>query len=390
MALEYKKEREIVPQYSLTGDLISYLRCGLQYRYQAGSELPPSRPVQLWFGEFVHGVLEAAYRFWKVSATPFPWPSNPTPRFQQPPSGRLPNDVGCLGDIVEGTLRARGKNPRSDATRNSAYRRVEKAINELGPHLFPLIAAAEQRVIGTRNIPDQTTGAPNHRAKLYELHGIIDVLTDIELSVSATDNIIRTAIKQSCPNLAGHFEVIVDYKGTRRSALDDDYWKQGDWQLQTYAWLRRKQPDSLPVAAGVLLYLNELAPGEDDLRKLKKEVKEQRTDVAPVPGSPDAYKLSTWRSGNVVPDFSPEFRIARCIRVVTIDDASQAKATGEFDATVLHIEERVAAEAASGKIMSNWKPTGDDDTCAACDFRHFCPDPFPHSGTHTPNSPPAP
>src|SRR5687768_17092322 len=153
MPLERKREPEIIPQYSLTGDLLSFLRCALQYRYHSGSELPPSRPVQLWFGEFIHGVMESAYRIWLSGPPPFPWPNNPTPYRSAAPAGRAAHDIGIIGDIVEGTLRARGKNPRSADTRDSAYRRAERAVNELGPHLFPLVAAAEEPVIGTRNVP---------------------------------------------------------------------------------------------------------------------------------------------------------------------------------------------------------------------------------------------
>jgi hypothetical protein len=388
MAIERKREPEVIPQYSLTGDLLSFLRCGLQYRYHSGSELPPSRPVQLWFGEFIHGVMESAYRIWNAGATAFPWPSNPTPYLGVAPTGRVPHDIGTIGETVEGTLRARGKNPRSADTRNSAYRRAERAVNELGPHLFPLVSSAEEPVIGTRDVP-ASPGA-SARATRYELHGIIDVLTDVQLSSSAGTNVIRAAIQQACPGLAGSFEVIVDYKGSRRPSTNEDYWAQGDWQVQTYAWLRMRQPNALPVAAGVLLYVNELAPGQMDLSKIRSEMTGGHTDVVPVTGSPDAYQLSTWRPGNAIPNFSLEFRMARTIRVIPVNTASQAAATNAFDTTVRDIEQRVAAEAISGTILNNWLPCGDAETCAACDFRHFCPSPAPRTPGYAPGAPPAP
>ena len=392
MVLGRRRDTEVIPDYSLTGDLLSYLRCGLQYRYLNGSALPPSRPVQLWFGELIHGVMEAAFRYWErpQPPPPFPWPFTPTPFRGTPLPGRPDHDIGVLADRVEMNLRVQGKNPRSEAVRNAALRRVERAVNELGPDLFPLIASAEERVIGTRTLPVPAAGAGAQRSRMYELHGVIDVVTDVQLTGVPDSNIFKQAVQTGNPGAVGRYEIIVDYKGSRRPGTNHPYWMQGDWQVQTYAWLRTRQPGSLPVVAGILIYVNDLSMSGDDLTDLKRELAAGNTDVGPEKGSPDYYDLNTWRPGAAVPNFSSAFRLARAIRVVPVDDASQLRATNEFDKVVQGIEACVAAEAAAGNIMAHWNACGDDETCAACDFRHFCPNPAPRRGPHQPVAPAAP
>lgn len=113
-------------------------------------------------------------------------------------------------------------------------------------------------------------------------------------------------------------------------------------------------------------------------------------DVVPANGSQDAYELSTWRPGNAIPQFSLAFRLARAIRVIPVSVASQTAAASQFDNVVLNIEQCVGAEAAAGTIMQQWNGSGDAESCAACDFRHFCPSPHPRTGAHVVQAPHAP
>lgn len=389
MEIERKKEREIVPSYSLTGDLLSFLRCGLQYRYHQGSALPPSRPVQLWTGEFIHGILEAAYQLCRDGTLRFPCPCNPTPFGTAPDPSRDAYDIGVLGDRVEAGLRAQGKIPRSRIARQRAYMRADLAVNVLGPHLFPLIATAEEKVIGTRTIPPCTAGSRQiDRATLYELHGVIDVVTNVELSASVSTNPIRNLIQDHLPGLTGTFEVLVDYKAARRPSTSEPYWSQGEWQLQTYAWLRSRQAEALPVVAGVLLYINELDLSKDDILRLQSDIRKGETDVVPPRGSNDWHQLMSYRQGDPPPRLTTEFRIRRAMRVVTINTTSIGNGTAQFDSCVLRIEQTIAHESQVGRILQTWPAVGDEQTCNSCDFRYFCPS--PHSSRSNPAYVPGP
>ena len=393
MELEIKRPEHIVPSYSLTGDLLSYLRCRLQYRYHNGSALPPSRPVQLWFGEFLHGTLEMAYRFWDElrqsgqQPPAFPWPCT-----QREWRQALPNwvnrDIGKFANSVEESLRQQGKQARSTDARESAYRRVEVAVNELGPHLFPLIASTESRVIGTRPVPSQ---GQDLRCDNYEVHGVIDVLTHVTLSEASDDNLIRQCVLQVCPDLPETFEVIVDYKGARRPLIDEAYWEQGEWQIQTYAWLRERQPEALRVVAGILIYINELTPGGTEMQALRRGLSNDSTDVVPETSSQDEQIVRMWQDGMDTSQLSLDFRLRRAIRVIPISPDSIARALWSFDDVVRRAEEDVVAEAAGRNILQAWAPNCEDEaTCAACDFRHFCPKPAGKSENYVITAPTAP
>lgn len=365
-----------IPKYSLTGDVLSFKRCGLQYRYYNGSALPPSRPVQLWTGEFVHGVLEEAYLHWHEHRTPFPWPCSPTP--WPPPDtqvDREPHDVGVLGDLVEARLRAAGKVPRDMEARGWAYRRVDAVLRILAPHLFPLIDATEERISGTREMP-AVPGGVSPRGDRYELTGVVDVISRMSLT-RHSENPLTGMVLETVADLPGDFDVIVDYKAARRPPVTTLHrsnrdWDLEAWQVRTYAWLRGQQPGTNPIGAGILVYVNELSPSQEDLSDYLKEITEGRTDVVPENGSADYYALHRWRKGSAVPTFSDDFLLRRSVRIVGVTPAEVDQAVNEIDKVVEQIEDCALKEHATGRIPGNWPTTGDERDCVACDFRRFC------------------
>jgi hypothetical protein len=392
MTLSVRPTPYIIPAYSLTGDLLAYLRCGLQYRYQHRGTLPPSKPVQRWFGEFLHGVMEEAYRQWTVAPLPFPVSDSYLLSIEQLIIERL----GARGIWPRNQaicdLRARAAGTLVD---DLAHRRARASVNIWGPHLFPLIAQAEVRLKGIREMPGSVAIA---RADYYEVQGIVDVLTSVELSTADPTNRLLLEIRgdpavaralgqviaqQNTAN-SSKCEIIVDYKGMRRPSYKDDPTAEHIyWQILTYAWLRGQQPEASPVVGGVLLFLNELEPSRDDMEELCGELfgpGAPRTDVIPL--GTDLANLRAWygrRYQGTPPTLSLDYRIKRSIRVVSVSSTEVQRSLQAFDLTVAEIETSVAEESSGRLLTACWRnrqsttPDPKDQTCAVCDFRTYCP-----------------
>lgn len=384
MALSTKSKPYIIPEYSITGDLLSYLNCGLQYRYQNKGSLPPSTPVQLWFGEFIHGVMEEAYLEWR----------------DIPDKRRFPWDWGSHIHLIEmeidRRMRSRGMYPTpnlfcpyepSDGEQGLcpdtnhphkliASRRAESAINTWGKHLFPLIEDAEVKLKSIRKMPNYDEDIS--RSNYFGVKGVIDVISSVNLQNAPSGNLILNYIHQNkelkevIENLSTEeYEIIIDYKGMRRPPTDSREWIHHQWQILTYAWLRSLQPESKKVIAGILFYLNELEISKQDLKELKLEVTKKRTDV--MPGKRDTEKITKWKQNQNVPDLSIPFKEERSIRLIPINRNSIDNALSMFDNVVGQIEESVLSEIKGQSIMSSWETKFSEKTCTACDFKNFCP-----------------
>lgn len=386
MTLKSRRPPYVMPSYSLTGDLLAYLHCGLQYRYHNRGALPPSTPVQLWFGEFIHGVMEESYLWWKSAGDAFPWAwkdkiheiEEYVDRYRLRPKGLLPPP-----NLYDPTGQAE----------LLASRRAVEAINTWGPHLFPLIQSPEVKLKGIRPL---TPPSIRPRADYYEIQGIADVIGTVNILKADRGNELVSALDAQLGDLSrfgDEYEILVDYKGMRRPKLADPTWKQFEWQLRTYAWLRSAQPDAKPVAAGVILFLNELVPSADDIESLLEEAPmlgPPLTDVSP--GPKDLSKLRAWSrkktSTNLASryplvDLSLAFRRSRSLRIIPIDSATTDPSLEAFDRVVWQIEAAVDGEMSGQPISSQWEKVFLDpaygnqrpgvQTCTACDFKSYCP-----------------
>ena len=326
MKLETKPPNLTIPSYSIKEDVLPYLTCRLRYRYHNGGSLPYARPEQFWFGLFVHGALELAYRCWKSETD-----GGQTLNWQD-------RDIGKFANDAESALRNQGIRASSADARNSAYRKVATMVNKLGAHLFPLIDEVEYRISATRPMPQGETDSGRDS---YELRGALDALARAVPDIG-DDNLIREYVRKACPNIKMGNELILEYKAARRPAPGSPLWNQDELQVHAYAWLR-EQESGKPPAAGVVIYVNELP-------ELAKAVR-----VIPI------SRESVNRA------------------VAEIDDAARRIEFALAD-----------EETDGNAIRSWQPNCQEKNVCAACDFRYFCPKPAGRSDGCMPKAPSAP
>ena len=414
MKLSTKSKEYIIPEYSLTGDLLSFLTCNLQYRYQNKGNLPPSMPVQLWFGEFIHGSLEEAYLKWKKYSKDdpleFPWDWE--------------DEIHPIEELITSRLKIKGLNPPNEYLNNYGPKdniysaRLERSINLWGPHLFPLIDDTEVLIKGLRPLENE-----NSRSDYYSINGVVDVLSSKKVERESqkinnksfqqtldsyfNPNILldylskNEEFKKLLVNGLDEYEIIIDYKGMRRPSApskeefskiqsmmingdindSEDYinykaWIQQQWQILTYAWLRKNQQNSEKPVIGIIFYLNELVPSTDDLVAIREDLKNDTTDISKdlIPKE-DWNKLIHWDEKYDLPihrDLSDKFKMDRSIRIINLNEELMENSLKEFDKVVNDIESSLMKEMNGLNIKEAWKADAEERTCTACDFRTFC------------------
>jgi hypothetical protein len=220
LKVDASKPAQLVPRFSLTGDIISYERCPRQYAFFAVRDFVPSHAVQIYFGTVVHEVLDKALRHFKEASK-----RNAASGITDPVQS-LPKDshISQFFDDVDKALRARGIKAHSSTTKDHAKGLLQKFNTIEGPRLYPLIDETEHSLQGER---------PG-----YILEGIVDV--------------IKREVKDGMQEIE-----IWDYKGSKKPREGNKHLKNYEYQMLVYASLYRQKYGLLPKKA-VLYFINEL------------------------------------------------------------------------------------------------------------------------------------
>ena len=304
--------------------------------------------------------------------------------------GLYPYDEDLFYSLLNSELNFEDLNEHDHKKLASA--RAEKAINMWGPHLFPLIDSTELLIKGIRNMPNYDEKVS--RSNYYGINGVVDVLSSMKinknLNQSNLDNYNNKIIeylkkdhefknKISKFSEGDEYEIIIDYKGMKRPPEENtnkfnNPWENHKQQILTYSWLRSQQEDAKPIFAGIIFYLNELVPSKEDLVLIQEEIAHDKTDDAIdyTNFSEDVNLIMNWNEDDKAPELSEEFKIARSIRIINIDDKEIHDSLNKFDNVVFNIESSLIKEIKGCKIQKAWKAESDERTCNACDFRTFC------------------
>ena len=385
--ISIRSKNYIVPNYSLTGDLLAFEKCPLQYRFNNKGALPPSIPVQQWFGEFIHGVMEESYLIWKddPEANKFPWSFEKVQSISVEVSRRLrsknlkPNskifcpycEKGDKGGCPD------ENHPHHRWANETAY----FAVNGWGRYLFPLISDCEFKLQGIRPMPgyDPETS----RSRYYSITGVIDVINSVNILNGNEKNKLICYLKE-IPSIAKmieehpEFDILIDYKGMNRPKVEKDPkktynpWEQYARQIKTYMWLydqnSRSEGDWKPIIAGVVLYLNELYPTPKDMKAMLA----LGEDVLRNEYHATDKDIDSLKKGNT--NLSEDFLLRRTIQIIPYGEESIQKSLEDFDKTVSELESCVRSEMINSKdVMSCWGCENyDEATCTACDLKTVC------------------
>ena len=334
-------------ELSMSGDLMTFRQCPLQYRCYNVLGLPRSNKDPLWNSEFICELEREAYHQWRST-------------------GRKIKDrqsIGLMSRQVDGFLRSQGMRPHPKTYEDDVEGisgklmnlRAHETVCFLMDHLFPLVTENDAvfRYCDDR-MPFSMTGSA----------GVMDGNTILNAESS---NVLAQIIKQSVESLSSDSKVIFEIRGTERPLQEDEGSNKDSHTTYIHALMGMRMSDNDEagrIAAGVILYLNELRLSKRARKALYAYLEDSDDDD-------DIDILLELEDGEQP---SIESRMRRCIRVVPYDSVSSRKAINDMSRIGMEIiRAHQSDEEDPSAVRSHWEPGNyDERRCKECDLALSC------------------
>ena len=361
----------LLPRLRVAGDLLQYEACPLRYRMHGVGAWPEAdaEDAPRLAGTLVHAALDHAGTACRPTAA----------------GGQgLPiNEVAASRAVESGQRLVDAISPRairSDALQGAldvAATLARCTVLNLGPHLFPFLAATEQRIAATRrHVIDLHVEGGGYRrlrkVERFEVSGVLDALATGLVPDPDGDPfaaLIHGAFKQ--PGV-GPIDAVIDYKlarrphasvvGSRGVASGRSDLEAHAFQAAAYACIRDRFAAGRPHV-GIVIYLRDLFPELDSRR-------DGQSGLGLAAGRGAISDAELRAMGDAM---SVAARLHRASTVVELDDDVIAEATARIDRIGAAIEACAEHEAASVPPRLAW-PTRRSALCGECDVRPMCPE----------------
>lgn len=361
----------LLPRLRVAGDLLRFEACPLRYRMHGVGAWPEAdaEDAPRLAGMLVHAALDhagTACRPMKAGGQGMPVDAVVASRA-----------VGSGQRLVDAESPRASRSVALQGALDAAATLARRTILILGPHLFPYLAATEQRVAATRRqpdyMPDEVGGSRRLRkVERFEVSGVLDALATGLVPDPDGDPflaLIHGALKQ--PGVVP-VDAVIDYKLARRPRTSEVGSRgatsaRGEleahlFQVAAYARIR-DQFAAGRARVGIVIYLNDLLPELDS-----RHDTQSGPDLGAERG---AITDDEWRLLGDAPSVAA--RLHRASTVIELDDDVIAEATARIDRIAAAIEACAEHEAASVPPRLAW-PTRRSALCGDCDVRPMCPE----------------
>lgn len=366
------KKRAVIRDFSISGDLIPYRRCGLQYRHYGVDNLPRSDVSRLWASNFIEAFEKEAYHAWCIKKE----------------LGVDRNVSNELSRIVNRSLRTKGLIPNPISYEDDPNGVSEKLMNLraydvltfLVNDLFPLICDNNIAIryrdssmnISSKDCDDSEDMHIYNDFVGFSIYDTCGLIRGISILEAPENNPIRKAFGSDIERITNDSEVLFQICGMN-SPLNKTSGRHEVLFEELRALMEMRNRNTISegpkVVAGILLFLNELHISKRMMKAEQIRMYDPNVEI----DLDDMDAVLEMEDGNQP---SWDYRLKKCIKVEYYDQKICSRNLGSIVQLGTEISTNMEQDIMDpSNLISRWEPGQYDEIlCSSCDFRYCCPE----------------